>query len=247
MTPYIGITGFTTAEQVQLVFQGFQPPIERKFMVGVLMGDKTLRGIPTKWDTRRPSPPNIAGIFSDCTDLLNIIHFRSDSEGDALVQELVEVTLFGGPNLHGLQLNMTWPASDVIEQYRSQFPQSQIVLQIGRKSFEEVQQSPAALVRRLEEYHGLINYVLLDKSEGLGKVLNTQDLISFVEELYRSDGGTGIVIAGGLSADNLHRIESMVTKFPCLSIDAEGQLRTSEDTLDIERCRSYLVRSLEIF
>src|SRR3989344_5656716 len=129
MIPYIGITGFTAPEDVRDVFQGFYPLFGRKFMVGVLMGDKTLRGIPTKWDARRPSPLKIANIFSEDVDALNLIHFRSRSEGNELTKELIEVTKIGGANLHGLQINMTWPKPAVIEKYRMHVHESRIVLQ----------------------------------------------------------------------------------------------------------------------
>lgn len=122
MTPYIGITGFTTREQVRMVFQGLVPPPGRRFMVGVLCGNRTLRGILTRWDTRRPLPAEIAGIFSADKHFLNLIHFRSSSTGDELLAQLILVTELGGPHMHGLQLNMTWPAPNVLEQYRSRFP-----------------------------------------------------------------------------------------------------------------------------
>lgn len=247
MTSYIGITGFTAQEQVQAILQDFTPPSGHKFMVGVLCGAKTLRGISTQWDSRRPSIAGIGNIFTSGAGVLNMIHFRSASSGDALLKELITVTNLGGPNLDGLQLNMTWPEPNVLQQYRSQFPRLQIVLQVGRQSFEEILQDPMLLVNRLREYRNLIDNVLLDKSEGLGRTLDVPRLLSYMERIYSADLAMGIVIAGGLSAETLWLIKPLVELFPELSIDAEGQLRTSGDTLDIKRCRAYLAQGINIF
>ena len=53
-------------------------------------------------------------------------------------------------------------------------------------------------------------------------------------------------IAGGLSAENLDRLDSFLLHDPDLCWDAEGGLRTSDDHFSLEKATNYVNKSLEI-
>jgi hypothetical protein len=54
-------------------------------------------------------------------------------------------------------------------------------------------------------------------------------------------------VAGGLGPDSLYLVEPLVADFPELNIDAQSQLRDSENDLDLERVKTYLIKALKMF
>jgi phosphoribosylanthranilate isomerase len=146
-----------------------------------------------------------------------------------------------GPNCHGFQLNITWPEPKALERYktRAHFNNKTIVLQCGNKALEVCRNDPIELVMRLQEYEGLIDYVLIDPSGGHGQEFNVPVAMDYFAKLDRLPW-LGFGIAGGLHAGNLDRLSSLVAEYSDFSIDAEGRLRDSQDDLNIEAARAYL-------
>ncbi|MDI6734377.1 MAG: hypothetical protein QMD50_02715 [Patescibacteria group bacterium] len=103
---------------------------------------------------------------------LNFIHYHTN-EVDTLYGQLVEAIRLGGRNINGLQLNIAWPAPQILEKFRLNFPKIKIVFQVGNHAFQMAQNSPEKVARIIhEEYDGLADYVLLDMSGGKGKEIN---------------------------------------------------------------------------
>ena len=157
---------------------------------------------------------------------------------------------FGGPNLHGFQLNMAWPKGKEIARYKSRFPEMQIVLQAGKWSLRDSKESAREMVKQFKKAYsaGLIDYLILDVSGGLGDPLSPQLMLTNLEILTRSNLGVGFTVAGGLSAKNLHLLDPIVARFPDISIDAEGQLRDKEDDhLILPLAKEYTRNAYELF
>ena len=134
MTPYIGITGFTTAAEVSEVVQSLPPSPDRLLMCGVLLSNALLSGQSSDAPGRCPPPDAIAGIFSGDPRCLNLVHYRP-RPGTDLVEALTQATAIGGPNCHGLQINATrgapWPDPQALREYRDRCQPKRIVLQVG--------------------------------------------------------------------------------------------------------------------
>ncbi len=153
----------------------------------------------------------------------------------------------GDSNLDGFQLNMAWPNPRALEKYCRAYSDMQIVLQIGNHALDIVHYSPGLLAEKVKEYDGLIEYVLLDESGGLGKLLDVKKTRRYLDALAETGMDIGLGIAGGLGPSTLDHIDLLAKDFPSLSIDAEGRLRDQNDHLDLNVTQEYLRKALEIF
>lgn len=249
MRPYIGITGFMSRSDAEAVLEILPPDSSRLLMVGVLASQKTvLLDQQNKWPNRYPKKGNLATIFPSHPAALNLIHFNT-KEPETLARQLVQVTEFGGPRLHGFQLNIAWPSPAALEEYHKAYPLVQIVLQIGNHAFEAVEHSPEKLAERVAtEYGELVDYLLLDPSGGYGKPFDTERARGYLRALREKDVKIGLGVAGGLDPGTLAELlEPLVEEFPDISIDAEGRLRDGNDMLDLERAKAYVAGALKLF
>lgn len=243
--PYIGITGFTRREETEKMLNLVPPSSKRLLMVGILASWKSL--YEDKVSGRYPNIKNISKIFIQHPSALNLIHYHTKNT-ETLCEQLSSLTILGSKNLHGFQLNFTWPPILELIKYRSICQDNIIVMVITPQAFEDVKNSPRLLVSRIEDYKGLIDYVLLDRSEGYGIYLDTKFMKKYLDVLYSKDLGMGIGVAGGLSENTLHLIEPLIADFPDLSFDAEDKLRNSyDDSLNLGLAKNYLCKSLDIF
>lgn len=242
--PYIGITGFTDKEET-LALTGCMPESpKRLLMVGVLANQLTLQGL---WNNKRhPKVEKIKDIFLDHPLTLNIIHYYT-LHTDTLYEQLLYLTEFGGPNLHGFQLNFAWPYIDDLRRYKSKYPDKLLVLVITGDAFKRVGYSPQLLIKKVSHYRGIVDYMLLDQSEGFGIPLNTEFMLKYLGGSNIQELDMNLVIAGGLYSETLYLIEPIIKKFPNASIDAEAKLRNKDDTLNLDFSRDYLYKSLKIF
>lgn len=246
--PYIGVTGFMRQQDVATAMQTFEHnglPANRQLGVGVLVSAKTFDEQPNKYPNRYPNVMDIGRYFPPHRLALNLIHFSTDTP-ERLPEQLKQLTELGGRWLDGFQLNVVWPDLSSIE-----FPPNmRVVLQIGERAIKQAGNDPHRVVEWIGAYlrDGKITDVLLDASGGKGVPLDPSMVRRYAWAIRRAFNDTvGIGIAGGLCAENLESIGELVREFPNLSIDAEGQLRTPEDHLDINKMISYIHAAVKLF
>jgi hypothetical protein len=246
--PYVGVTGFTKEVQVVKLLSLIPENFSRKLMIGVLVDFNTLKGETRNGRfAKKDDIKNIFDISNDCDiykKALNFVHYCDGYKRD-LLKSLLSVTEISGENLHGFQLNMRWPDTNVIKEYKNAFPDKKFVLQMEEDDFLEY--SPERMARELTKYDSLCDYVILDMSMGKGTQLDRVILTRYAKEI-RQATNMNIVFAGGLHSGNLDIIRLILKKFPDMSIDAEGRLMTyPKNVLDVQEASSYLLKSLEIF
>ena len=250
MTPYIGITGFSTDGEVAAVLQQLPASSDRLLMCGVLLSNALLSGQPSGAPNRCPLPDTIAGIFSDDPRCLNLVHYRPRAGSD-LADALTRASDVGGPNCHGVQINATrgepWPDLDALAEYRRRRNPRRIVLQVGREAMAAAGHEPEAIASRCADYVGLVTDVLVDASEGLGRPLDAARSVSYLDAIAWDAPELGLVVAGGLCADNAGQLLSpFVPHWTHVSIDAEGRLRDGNDRLMPGSAGAYLVEGLRL-
>lgn len=246
--PYIGITGFMSADEVQAMLALMPASANRALMVGVLASLNTMRGImPSKWPNRYPVREQISRIFQAHPLALNLIHYNTQ-ESETLSEQLVEMTNVGGPNLHGFQLNLTWPSPEAIRDYTSNYPYMQIVLAVGHRALELMAWSPDRVADRVvREYDEIIDYVLIDPSGGYGRPFEPERLGEFLLALQEKRVNAGLGVAGGLNQATLDLIQPLIQIFPDLNWDAEGRLRDPvSDQFNLQFAVEYLQKSLSM-
>lgn len=249
LASYVGVTGFMSSDEVKQVHSVVPSNSIRQLMVGVLASSKTINGIPNKWPNRYPAANKIADIFLRHPKLTNLIHFNT-KEPEKLLEQMEQVTQLGGPNLHGLQLNIKWPEAEILKKYKELHPGKIIVLQCGSGALEDVRYDPMLLAKRLNQYDENCDYVLLDPSGGLGQDFDPEQIFNLTRELYFRFGRyrMGFGIAGGLCAETLKNIPYNILQFfPWTNIDAEGKLRDESDNLDIAKAQKYVEEAFAMF
>jgi len=243
-TPLIGITNFTSFEQVEEMSQVVKTHrlkgSQRQLHVGAMMSYKTLNGIPNRWQKVFPLKEKIAEIFSS-DEVYNCLHYADYDDNFGLWQNLSRAISYGGLGIHAVQLDMIWPSPDGIKNgLHVSRKQLEVILQVGRKAFKQVRDDPQELVERLQDYDGIIHRVLLDKSGGEGIDMNAAELLPFMRAIKRRFSELGLVVAGGLGPETIHLVEPVLEEFPDVSIDAQGKLTN----WDIGR--NYLIKALEL-
>lgn len=247
--PYIGITGIENQSQAQQLIDEAGDMRGRYLMEGVLASYKTLDGGKTKYPFRYQEIGDIGNTFVDAPSrVLNLIHYHTDHIGSLLAQ-MYEVTRYGGPHIHGIQLNVAWPERWKVDAHKNRHDGQVIVLQCGRKALEACGLKPgidfslsalASFVRRVASYKDSVDYVLLDMSGGNNVPLDPLFSQTCLIALYESNLSPMLGIAGGLTAETLPAIAALLSLFPDLSIDAEGGLRDEHDRLDMTKAIRYL-------
>lgn len=237
-TPYIGVTGFMNADEVQTALSAMEGS-KRKLMVGVLASAKTMRGEPNKWPNRFPFVERIANIFCEDPNALNLIHFATDDR-NTIDAQLVRMIELGGKHLDGFQLNMVWPDSNLL---RRTFVNHhlRVVLQIGTNAYKQMDANPLTLAKHLDEYRELVTDILFDLSGGLGTALNAEAGLPVLRAVRERHPELGLGIAGGLSAETMHLIDVVAQEFPDVNIDAEGKIRDNADApLNLTMTTAYI-------
>ena len=249
-TPYIGITGFISPNEVAAVLATLSAEPSRLLMCGVLLSNALLSGEPSDAPNRCPHPDAIAGIFSDDPRCLNLVHYRPRA-GVNLTDAVTRAMDVGGPNCHGVQINATrgvpWPDPAALIEFRNRSQARRIVLQAGREAMASVDADPARLAQRCAEYASIVTDVLVDASEGLGLPLDATRSSEYLEALAETSPNLGLVIAGGLHAGNTDELLSpLLPRWSHVSIDAEGRLRDAHDVLNIGAATAYLQAAYEL-
>ena len=255
MNPYIGITDFTSFEQVTemlKVFRNHKPTNSRHVLhVGVMMSYKTLNGIETKWAKAFPRKETIADIFRPNENGVYYCLHYADYNHDTKFTDLVCGLEYAGPFVNAIQLDMTWPEPGIIANgVHASRKQIEVILQVGKNAIEVAGNDPAEVARRLEDYDGVIHRVLLDKSMGKGLGMDANGLIPFARAVREKFPTLGIVAAGGLGPETIQLVAPLVAAFPDLSIDAQARLRPSGnalDPIDWSMARNYLVKAHQLF
>lgn len=214
-----------------------------------MMSFKTLYGFETKWSKVFPPKEEIAGIFR-CDDLYNCLHY-ADYDNDPLFwRSLSQAIGYGGIGISAVQLDMIWPEpGNIANAVHVSRKQIEVILQVGAKAMEAAGNDPVEVVRRLEDYDGVIHRVLLDKSMGRGLGMDAEGLLQFARAIRKRFPELGITVAGGLGPDTLHFLGSLPIQFPDISIDAQGKLRPSGnalDPVDWDMAGRYLIKALEL-
>lgn len=248
--PYIGITDFETPEQVNqmiVVFdeaqEKYPSSILRKLMIGVMISYKTLNNIESRWSDIWVKKELIKFLFVKHTSVYNALHY-ADYEGDTNLKHLLRATEYGGENIQSLQLDMIWPSVEMLAEFKKERPAIELILQVGKPAFKKINDDPAWLVRKLKEYEGIIEFVLLDKSMGQGKAMNADELLIYFKAIVSSGLNMGLAGAGGLGPKTVRIAQPLFDYHKSMSVDAQTGLKTNhnlEEPTNWSMATNYLI------
>lgn len=255
-SPYIGVTGFTTVDEVHRILMfladGYQSRLEdRPLMVGVLVNNHTLAG-EAATSVRFPSMEIVKSIFEQASDqgdlmTLRLAHYNTENPGN-LGEELKCLAKYCGYSMEGVQLNCCWPSPQQLEDIRPPFFR-RVVLQIGKRALEAYDYDHEAVAASVDEYanSGLITDILLDPSGGKGQLANFKSMMPTLHLIAERHPGLGIGVAGGLSSESVMELLPLFKEFLNLSIDAEGLIRTEDNSsLYLQRVCDYVTTTFSV-
>lgn len=255
-TPYIGVNDFMTPEQVERMLNFWygnqRPGLNRRLHVGAMMTYKTLHKTPCKWTNAVPKNKEIEGIFYyHSPETMNCLHYADYRQGYGIQSDLETAIDFGGRGMNALQLDMIWPSSDEIVGAVKMMERNdlEIILQVGKDAFNQVNNKPDELVLRLQEYMGVVGYALLDLSMGTGEEMNPALLEPFLDQIWIHLPWLDMGVAGGLGPGRMDPIKPLLKKYQNLSFDAQSWLRPSGnalDPVDWDMAETYVIEALEM-
>ena len=223
----------------------------RRLAIGVLVNDKTLHDEKVKDQPKRfVDVHNLATIFQKDPLLINIIHLSLEDKR-ALLPSLERLTMLGGSNLHGFQLNVVWPDPSALCKFRKKWlktkrSQPWLILQISKKTLEEIDYNSVNLCKKLLEYKNCITDVLIDPSGGKGELLDIDEMEKFIRAITFEHPGVGIGIAGGLTAENIKVAEKLMWQYPNLSIGSGRALSDQHGSIEIEKAKALIKKVFSI-
>lgn len=226
--PYIGITGFTTIEQVKHTVQLWDSLKceSHQLMMGFLIGYKELAGLPHesfKYCKLNGEFEQMLKI-SRHPNIFRVVHFNThntDDFADDLINYFLENEKFC-PD--GFQLNIAKPHPKEIRKLIGSY-EIKIILQVNKSLYTEL--------NSLQGYPD-VHYYLIDPSGGIGKNIDPNWLDQIISDLPIPTNQIGI--AGGLCPEN---IAEFAHNHPICSFDAESKLRTNNE-LDLVKVEAYL-------
>ncbi|HMS30896.1 MAG TPA: hypothetical protein PJ984_00685 [Candidatus Saccharibacteria bacterium] len=243
----------------------------RKVMIGVMthpavLSDDGPRPVEVRDAIREefPSREEMSGGFIDDPDVFNTVHYadlygpdgpRKAGEAPDVLKNLELVVQYGGEHLHAIQLDLVWPSSEELKQFKAKYPDIAIILQVGKFSLQEAGNDDQAAIERLREYGDAVDYVLLDMSMGMGKGMEASGLLPMLRTIREQLPDLGLAVAGGLGPESVDLLEPIAREFPDISIDAQGNLKRKDAPrddrghliatypADLDRSKEYIIKS----
>lgn len=249
---YVGVAGgITSPEEVTTLRQAMPESPFRRLAIGALVNEKTLH------DEKVTEEPNryvdihkMEEIFQRDSSVLNLIHLNLQDD-QCLLSSMKSLTILAGENLDGFQLNIKWPDPKKLKEFRDHWlktkrSQPWVILQINKEALEEIDNCSVNLCKKLLEYHNCITDVLIDPSGGRGELVDIDNLEKWVRAISVEHPTVGIGLAGGLAAENLKNVETLLWKFPNLSIGS-GRVFSKEDgSINLDPAAAFMKRVFSI-
>lgn len=245
--PYCGVTGIKEPEQARMIL-GNAPKIPgRKIGIGVVATPESIRG--QRIEGRCAKPEKIKEIFQNDPRAFNILHVWDPAKNHELMYENVMLACdVAGEYCKAVQFNFPWPHPQAIAHLAIRVPRIGLILHIGKRALLAVESRPEACARKIiDDYGHVIDYVIFDQSDGRGDPLDPDFLYPFLEETRFKNERFGLVVAGGISSQNLDGVRSLVEAFPDISTDAETGVHDPADAFSPERAIELLSKEAELF
>lgn len=244
--PYIGVTDFTSYEQVLDAVACIPSNVNRRLHVGLMMSYKTFHGIPTEtgWEHIWLRHEKLRAVFGSHPNVFNVLHW-ADYGSPALTtaKDLISACYEAGQNLHGLQLDMIWPNIEVVKAFKEACPDLELILQISKKAIEIMESRGGSLQKEIEVYIPYVDYFLIDWGMGKGTLLELAPLLDYLEQVAQVVPQDKLSVAGGLGPYTYHILDPIFLLYPHISCDAQGQNRssgTSTDPIEMKRVCRYI-------
>jgi hypothetical protein len=180
--------------------------------------------------------------------MLTLIHYWTNRPLTLFFQ-LKRLAEMAGPNLDGFQLNMCWPPISALENlFGTGMGRPYLVLRVGSKALDVVNRDRKKLADRIGDYLPMASAVIIDPSGGRGEPFNSEEMIGYLDEINNRAWPLRLVAAGGLGPGSFSHLAPVLRRFPWVSSDVEGKVRTPEpeDALDMVVVERYIEEHFDL-
>lgn len=196
-------------------------------------------------DNPTPDTIGVAQVYFD-------VEHVQDSEYRA--RFLGRIIQRGEPWLEAIQFDMLpWHSNGEMWGFLEEVKQHGVAVFLQAHGEAMSTLGPKDSVHILGQHAELLDYVLFDSSHGTGTRLDSSALEPFIAEAHEQLdlSQTGIAIAGGLNSEIVREdLPHLLSKYPNLSWDAEGQLHPmhvdEKQPLDLGITKDYLEASASV-
>lgn len=258
--PYIGVTGVSTVEEAIQINNTFKTAIkgkDRLGMVGYLVSNRTLLGEKERYEKYPPIEilPQLLAITAETS--LNTIHYRTNEPKSLATQidRLLEIEdIYKRHLCHGIQLNISWPRIDQVEEIKKKYSDLKLILSLNEKALRK--NSRVEIVNHLKNYNDFINYIIIDPSGGIGKQFEENAIAPYYRAIKHNFPEKGVILAGGFNDENifnrLNKVKGAINSSN-FGIDAEGGLRIKNHhdphsgELSLDKTTNYINKAANFF
>jgi phosphoribosylanthranilate isomerase len=234
---YVGVTGFTTLDDVAIM----TGTLNGNFgMYGILMSHTTLREKSQRG--RYAALGDIANLMNKMPETsLRTLHWCDSRWHDRKDPwRSIEIAIDSTKGAcNAIQLNMEYPPVKYFEDLKEKH-NLKTIFQIEAQMFED----PAKMREKMQPYAKFMDYVIIDQSMGAGIPIDPKISKAVAREVHSLNAG--VVFAGGFNAKRVADIGDLIREFDA-SIDAEGQLMKDHvDELDHKKVKDYVSAAISV-
>jgi hypothetical protein len=185
----------------------------------------------------------LSNVFVDDPRVFNVLHYNSRAHG---LLGQIERLLSNVEIADGIQLNIPWPDPAILRRLRERY-YVEVILQVSAEAMNMLDNNPNTIAAKIRQYDGLIDYVLIDPSGGVGTEFELSRIVPILEDCIALGLDIGLGVAGGLRAGRLDVLKPLLKICPDLSWDAQAGLRTVDrQALDLAACERYMLEGIAL-
>ncbi len=210
--------------------------------IGVLVGDKTMRGekLTSRWQRFCSTQDGAKQICSltDAPRSAFILHtFTSALTPPEVVHHIESAMEWCGREPDYLALDMCWPNQGIFEDLSKRHPRMRFILQLDKEARRAYGGSALACIGAVRNHlytellqgdDPCISHILWGGSASAGVPFSSSDAREFVDTMHRLLPQIEPMVAGGLAPDRLNPLFHLASGFPnrhiACSVDAESGL-----------------------
>lgn len=246
MSHYIGIAGFTSAQEICYAIDCFRKHVKNPhyaLAIGILASRRTLAGETNKYPNRYPTRDRLQMYGEICAhelDVMPVLHYSTDTL-ENIEQQMRDVREVMGDVFPSVQVNLPLhlakdPAfvqafAVTFCEFRPPLHRS-LILQLRSRRAGDPLINPVDVAAAHER--GEPTDLLIDASGGTGLEIDTSLAAALIASIRaETKKRYRIGIAGGLNPHNVHRLGPLMSMMGPLNFDVESGVRCpTTDTME---------------
>ncbi len=247
--PFVGISTFTTHQQVEIAKSYFGQLSDRRLHIGAMTSQEAFHANPEDVRSGKTllTKEELCGVFTPGENVFNVLHWKDDgmypmTTSKDLIMACTECSLA----LSGLQLDMVWPDPEMVMEVKKNIPKLSVIVRVCDSAMRRSEVLGPSFKYMLTSYVGIADYILLDCGMNEDTTYVSSKMLALIQQATLIFPETSIIVGGGMCSTTVNTLHPILTKYPRISWEACEGLHTRRslvDPLDINRMKEYLAKS----